>query len=73
MVPETQALPALDFYAPEENAAFAVNYLTAWVGLFKLARLQPTDRVLVQAAGGSVGTAAAGGQTVRLYGLRHGR
>jgi len=35
-----------------------VNYLTAWVGLFKLARLQADDRVLIQAAAGGVGTAA---------------
>jgi len=57
-VPEPQALPAIDYYSPEENAAFAVNYMTAWVSLFKMARLQPTDRVLIQAAAGGVGTAA---------------
>lgn len=66
VVPELQALPALDGYAPEENAAFAVNYLTAWVGLVKLARLQPSDRVLIQAAGGGVGTAAV--QLAKQYG-----
>ncbi len=58
VVPEAQALPAIDFYSPEENAAFAVNYLTAWVCLVKMARMQPTDRVLIQAAAGGVGTAA---------------
>jgi NADPH2:quinone reductase len=57
-VPELQALPAIDVYSPEENAAFAVNYMTAWVSLVKMARLQPTDRVLIQAAAGGVGTAA---------------
>lgn len=57
-VPETQALPALESYSPEENAAFAVNYMTAWVSWFEMARLRPSDRVLVQAAGGGVGTAA---------------
>jgi len=58
VAPEVQALPALDFYSPVENAAFAVNYMTAWVSLFEMARLRPTDRVLVQAAAGGVGTAA---------------
>lgn len=57
-VPEAQALPALDSYSPDENAAFAVNYVTAWVSLFEMARLRPTDRLLVQAAAGGVGTAA---------------
>jgi NADPH2:quinone reductase len=58
VVPEAQALPAIDDYSPEENAAFAVNYMTAWISLFKMARLQPADRVLVQVAAGGVGTAA---------------
>lgn len=57
-IPEVQALPALDSYSPVENAAFAVNYMTAWVSLFEMARLRPTDRVLIQAAAGGVGTAA---------------
>ena len=57
-VPAHQALPAPSAYSPEESAAFAVNYLTAWVALFEMARLRPSDRVLVQAAAGGVGTAA---------------
>ena len=57
-IPEPQALPAISNYSPEENAAFAVNYMTAWVSLFKMARMQATDRVLIQAAAGGVGTAA---------------
>lgn len=57
-VPEHQARPAIASYSPVENAAFAVNYVTAWVSLFEMARLRPTDRVLVQAAAGGVGTAA---------------
>jgi len=52
------ALPALEQFSPEENAAFIVNYMTAWVGLMKLARLQSSDSVLVNAAAGGVGTAA---------------
>lgn len=58
VVPERQALPAIASYSPDENAAFAVNYVTAWVALFEMARLRPADRVLVQAAAGGVGTAA---------------
>lgn len=57
-VAEHQALPAIDGFAPHENAAFVVNYLTAWLALFELARLRPSDVVLIQAAAGGVGTAA---------------
>jgi NADPH:quinone reductase-like Zn-dependent oxidoreductase len=58
VVPEPQALPAIDGFSTDENAAIAVNYLTAWVALVEMARLRPTDRVLVTAAAGGVGTAA---------------
>ncbi len=58
VVPERQALPAVPGFSTEENAALAVNYLTAWVALMEMARLRPTDRVLVTAAAGGVGTAA---------------
>ena len=58
VVPERQALPAIAGFSPDENAAFPVNYITAWVALFEMARLRPGDRVLVQAAAGGVGTAA---------------
>ena len=58
VVPSPQALPALEGYGIEENAAVAVNYMTAWVALVELARLRPADRVLVTAAAGGVGTAA---------------
>jgi len=58
VVPERQALPAIAGFSTEENAALAVNYLTAWVALVEMARLRPTDRVLVTAAAGGVGTAA---------------
>jgi NADPH2:quinone reductase len=57
-VDQDQALPAMKGWTAEENAAFAVNYMTAWVALFKMARLRPGDTVLVQAAAGGVGTAA---------------
>lgn len=58
VVPERQALPVIAGYSTEENAAVAVNYLTAWVALMEMARLRPGDRVLVTAAAGGVGTAA---------------
>ena len=58
VVPAHQALPALPELTLHENAALAVNYLTAWVSLMEMARLRPADRLLVQAAAGGVGTAA---------------
>jgi synaptic vesicle membrane protein VAT-1 len=57
VVPERQALPAIPGFSTEENAAVAVNYLTAWVALVEMARLRPSDRVLVTAAAGGGGTA----------------
>src|SRR5262245_7367309 len=33
VVPERQALPAIGGFSPDENAAFPVNYITAWVAL----------------------------------------
>ncbi|MFQ5535956.1 MAG: zinc-binding alcohol dehydrogenase family protein [Gemmatimonadota bacterium] len=57
-LPSDRVLPAFDEFSVEENAAFAVNFMTAWVGLMEMARLRPTDRVAVTAAAGGVGTAA---------------
>ncbi len=71
-VPEQQALPALAHFTIEENAAFAVNYMTAWVALFELARLQKHETLLVTAAAGGVGTAAiqlAAKNGCRVFGL----
>ena len=71
-VPARLARPALAGYTVDENAAFAVNYLTAWVALFEMARLRPEDRVLIDAAAGGVGTAAVQLATrfgARVYGL----
>jgi synaptic vesicle membrane protein VAT-1 len=58
VVKERQVLPVIKSFSSEENAAFAVNYLTAWVSLFEMARIRPTDSILIQAAAGGVGTAA---------------
>ena len=66
VVPATQALPTLQGYSLAENAAFAVNYMTAWVGLMEMARLRAGDRVLITAAAGGVGTAAV--QLARAFG-----
>lgn len=57
-VPQGRALPAIASFSMEENAAFPVQYLTAWAALFELARLRPSDQVLVTAAAGGLGTAA---------------
>ena len=54
----SRALPALNRLSLEENAALSVSFMTAWVGLMKMARLQPSDRVAVTAAAGGLGTAA---------------
>jgi NADPH2:quinone reductase len=53
-----RALPVFEDFSVEENAAFSVNFLTAWVALEEMARVRPTDRVAITAAAGGVGTAA---------------
>ena len=58
VVPEAAALPTLPHQTDAENAAVAVNFMTAWVALVEMARLRPRDRVAVTAAAGGVGTAA---------------
>lgn len=57
-VPADRALPAPRGFTPQQSAAFAVNYLTAWVGLMEMARLRPADTLLVTSAAGGVGSAA---------------
>jgi NADPH2:quinone reductase len=58
VVPEERAIPAIESFTLEENAAFPVNYMTAWVALAELARVAEGEKVLVTAAAGGVGTAA---------------
>jgi NADPH:quinone reductase len=58
VVPQARALPTLAELSLEENAAFGVNAMTAWVALHEMARLRAADRVIVTAAGGGVGTMA---------------
>ena len=57
-VPGHLVFPAMEEYTDDENAAFLVNYMTAWVALVKLGKMASTDRVLIHAAAGGVGTAA---------------
>ncbi len=49
---------AIESFTPEENAAYLVNFMTAWVALKKMCRLAAGERVLIHAAAGGVGTAA---------------
>jgi NADPH:quinone reductase-like Zn-dependent oxidoreductase len=58
VVGEHRALSAMDGFSLEENAAYGVNFMTAWVALVEMARLRPSDRVAITAAAGGVGTAA---------------
>lgn len=57
-VPRERAVPAVAAFSPDENAAFLVGFVTAWVGLMEMARLRPTDTVLITSAAGGVGSAA---------------
>ena len=57
-VPEYMAFPVIENFSHEENAAFLVKFMTAWISLFKMGRIQPSDKVLIHAAAGGVGTAA---------------
>jgi NADPH2:quinone reductase len=71
-VPPAFAVPALGLYNMEENAAFIVNFMTAWVSLFELAKLEKGVSVLVTAAAGGVGTAVvqlASKYGAQVYGL----
>ncbi|HHG86673.1 MAG TPA: hypothetical protein ENJ82_18130 [Bacteroidetes bacterium] len=67
-VPSFMAFSAFPDFTPEENAATLVNYMTAWIALFRQARVQPGETVLVQAAAGGVGTAAV--QLLKAHGCR---
>ncbi len=64
---ELTLIPIPDF-TDEQNAAFSVNYMTAWIALMNMARLKSNDSVLVHAAAGGVGTAAV--QIAKKYGCK---
>lgn len=57
-LPEDRVFPMPAGFSLREGAAFPVNYLTAWIGLMEMARLRPSDTLLVTSAAGGVGTAA---------------
>ena len=58
VAPEHLVFPAISDFTPEENAALLVNFMTAWVALFRLGKVVENERVLIHAAAGGVGTAA---------------
>jgi NADPH2:quinone reductase len=76
VIPQVRAIPEISHFTMEENAAFLVNYMTAWVSLFSLATLEPEEKVLITAAAGGVGTAAiqlASKLGCEVYGLAGSR
>ena len=69
--PEHLCFPGFDAFSAEENAAFLVSFMTAWVALKKLCRVEANERVLIQAAAGGLGTAAvqiASAMGCKVYG-----
>ncbi len=67
-VTEEQIIPAVDFFSPEQNAAFAASYMTSMVGLYQMARVRPREKILVQAAAGALGIATV--QLAKAMGLK---
>jgi NADPH:quinone reductase-like Zn-dependent oxidoreductase len=59
-------LPLPDQLSFEQGAAIPVGWLTAWHALVTVARVTPGQRVLIEAIGGSVGSAAL--QIARWHG-----
>lgn len=58
VVPAAHALPIPPRLSDTEAAAIPVNYLTAFVALYKLGNLSAGETVLLHGAGGGVGIAA---------------
>ncbi|MEM7125912.1 MAG: amino acid adenylation domain-containing protein [Chloroflexota bacterium] len=58
-IPAERAVPIPDGVNDEEAATIPLAFLTAWYGLVTLAKLQPGERILIHAAAGGVGQAAA--------------
>lgn len=58
VVPEADVVALPDALTFEQGAAIPVNYATAWAGLVGYGSLRAGEKVLIQAAGGGVGTAA---------------
>ncbi len=66
VVPAALALQAPASLNDEEAAALPVNYLTAWLALYRCANLQAGETVLLHGAAGGVGLAVT--QLARLRG-----
>ena len=58
-LPSSDVIPLPDKLSFEQGAAVPVNYATAYAGLVLMGGLREGDRVLVHAAAGGVGIAAA--------------
>jgi len=72
VVPQSRAIPSPEGFSMAQSAAFLVNYMTAWVALFTMAKVQPGEKVLITAAAGGVGTAAvqlASAHECEVYGM----
>lgn len=65
--PVSALIPVPDAFSAEEAAAFPVSFFTAYGALKTLGRAQAGERVLVQAAGGALGTATI--QVAKALGL----
>ncbi|MBI3553747.1 MAG: zinc-binding dehydrogenase [Elusimicrobia bacterium] len=77
VVDPRQLWPCPEGWDLSECAAFPAVYLTAYYGLFKTAKVEPGERVLVHSAAGGVGTAllqlcrVAGCPAVAVVGAAH--
>ncbi len=56
-VNEKYVFPAIPEYALAQNAAFCGSFMTAYIALKKMARVEAGETILVQAAAGALGTA----------------
>ncbi len=54
---EKYVFPAIPQYARSQNAAFSGSFMTAYVALRKMARVESGETILIQAAAGALGTA----------------
>jgi NADPH:quinone reductase-like Zn-dependent oxidoreductase len=66
VVPAHDVVALPDELTFEQGAAIPVSYATAWAALVGYGNVQPGERVLIHAAGGSVGIAAT--QIAKRYG-----
>ena len=66
-VPAAQLWPCPEGWAEEDCAAFPAVYLTAYYGLFKVARAEAGESLLLHSAAGGVGSAAL--QLAKIAGI----